>query len=67
MRLGVLTVFQAKEPNDSTTYLGYPLPKGKILSRHYKGAMDKFEGKFSGWKMHKLSPAGRLTLTKSVL
>jgi hypothetical protein len=30
MRKDVLDKFPTKEPNDSTTYLEYPVPKGKV-------------------------------------
>jgi hypothetical protein len=30
MRKDVLDKFPAKEPDDSTTYLEYPVPKGKV-------------------------------------
>jgi Reverse transcriptase (RNA-dependent DNA polymerase)/zinc-binding in reverse transcriptase len=63
----VLRVIPAKEANDSTTYLGYPFPKGRVLCRHYNGLLGKYEKKFFGWKLHKLSHAGRMVLTKTVL
>jgi Reverse transcriptase (RNA-dependent DNA polymerase) len=63
----VTQAFPAKELDDSTTYLGYPLPKGKVTSRHYNTMENKIMGKFVGWKLHTLSPVGRLILAKHVL
>jgi hypothetical protein len=63
----VLHIFPANEPNDSTTYLGYPMPKGKITSKHYSRMEALTMEKFNGWKVGTLSQAGRLILVKHVL
>jgi Reverse transcriptase (RNA-dependent DNA polymerase) len=47
-RRKVLEFFPAKEPNDTTTYLGFPMPKGKVLVRHYNKLEDKVDGRCSG-------------------
>jgi hypothetical protein len=67
MKKEVLDRFPAGEPNDSTTYLGYLVPKEKVFSRHYQAVKDKVERTYSGWKIHTLSHAGRLTLLKYVM
>jgi Reverse transcriptase (RNA-dependent DNA polymerase) len=63
----ILSVLPAKEPDDSTTYLGYPLPKGKVLSRHYRPMVGKVQKKFGGWRLHTMSHTGRRILCKHVL
>lgn len=63
----VLQFLPVKDLTDSTTYLAYPMPKGRVMCKHYKPLLEKFENKFTGWKMHMLSHAGRLALIKHVL
>jgi Reverse transcriptase (RNA-dependent DNA polymerase) len=48
LKYEVLRRFPAQEPDDCTTYLGYPVPKGKVYSRHYKGMKNRVGGKCSG-------------------
>jgi hypothetical protein len=44
----VLEVFPAKEPDDTTTYLGFPMPKGKTLVRHYNKIEKGVESRCGG-------------------
>jgi hypothetical protein len=43
-----LAVMPAKEPDDRTLYLGYPMPKGRLLCMHYDFLIEKLKKKFSG-------------------
>jgi Reverse transcriptase (RNA-dependent DNA polymerase) len=61
----VTQTFPAKGSDDTTTYLGYPMPHGKVTYRHYKHMEDKIVGKFGGWKVSTLSHAGRLALART--
>jgi hypothetical protein len=42
------------------------MPKGTTQCKHYEPLLSKFAKSLSGWKMHKLSHADRLTLIKHV-
>jgi hypothetical protein len=48
-------------------YLGLPLSTGKLRRADIWPLIDKYSGKFKGWKPRFLRASGRLTLTKSVL
>ncbi|KAJ4790934.1 RNA-directed DNA polymerase (reverse transcriptase)-related family protein [Rhynchospora pubera] len=49
------------------TYLGLPHSIRRLKKIHYKPLIDAFQRKLDGWKSRFLSPAGRVTLVKSVL
>jgi hypothetical protein len=45
-RILVTRTFSPKEPHDARTFLGYPMPKGRVTSKHYKKMEDKIWGKY---------------------
>lgn len=49
------------------SYLGIPIGANMNLSKNWKPIIDKFNSKFSKWKVKALSFRGRLTLVRSVL
>jgi hypothetical protein len=64
----VIESFSGKEPDYTTTYLGFFMPKGRVLVRHYRRQEERVESRLGrGWKMHILFHVGRLALTRHVL
>ena len=53
--------------NDLGRYLGMPILHGKISKGTYAAILEKIDERLSGWKVDRLSFAGRVTLAKSVL
>ncbi|XP_050221220.1 uncharacterized protein LOC126671491 [Mercurialis annua] len=60
-------LFNYKLESLPMTYLGLPLSIKPIKAAHWNENVNAFKYKFSLWKGHLLSPAGRLVLVKSVL
>jgi hypothetical protein len=43
------------------------MPKGRVISKHYKKMEENTISKLGGWTLHSLSHAGRLALARHVL
>ncbi|KAJ4816106.1 RNA-directed DNA polymerase (reverse transcriptase)-related family protein [Rhynchospora pubera] len=64
---GVARILNCAPKDFPVTYLGLPLSIRRLKKIHFRPLIDAFQRKLDGWKSTFLSPAGRLTLVKSVL
>ena len=63
----VAAFFNCRHMQFPLKYLGLPLSNFKLRRQDILPLIDKFSSKLKGWKPKLLAPAGRVTLTGSVL